>query len=355
MLGRLQNRIGGLPDLLLRDGLLLDGRRNRLTREAYRERLSFYADASLRENRRFFKGLPTGAPARTIVAERPFHGGEELLFRYPSAYTAVNPALRDEVSAFRQNRDGYLFLWRHDARRPRPVVLCVHGFQMGEPRRAMNLFRVSKLFRAGLDVALFVQPHHWRRAEHPRNPFAQNFINPHDVPLTIEALGQAVWDLRSACRLLEDLGYADIGLIGASLGGYVSALYAALDASPAFVFVAVPALRLDRTLQPRAHKLGFRVDERLRRLTREALRVVAAAEYAPRIPVENIGVVYHAGDRITDVEYTREWVARWRIPNVTALNGGHWAVFDGKARGRAWYAWLNRFGFTRDAEARRQA
>lgn len=354
MLERLQNRIGGLPDLLLRDGLLLDGKRNRLTRDAYLERLSFYADASLRENRRFFQGMPTAAPTRTVMAERPFHGGEELLFRYPSAYTAVNPALRDEVFTYRQNRDGYLFLWRHDARRPRPLVLCVHGFQMGEPRRAMELFRVAKLFRGGLDVALFVQPHHWRRAAQPRNPFAQNFINPHNVPLTIEALGQAVWDLRSACRLLEDLGYADIGLIGASLGGYVSALYAALDASPAFVFVAVPALRLDRTLQPRAHKLGFRVDDRLRGLTREALRVVAAAEYTPRIPAENIGVVYHAGDRLTDVEYTREWVARWRIPSVTALNGGHWAVFDGKARGRAWYAWLNRFGFTGDAEARRQ-
>lgn len=354
MLARLQNRLGGLPDLLLRDGLLLDGKRNRLSREAYLERLSFYADEGLRLDRRFFAGLPNDAPAGVVVSERPFHGGQELLYRYPSAYVAVNPAMRSEVASYRRNRDGYLFLWRHAARRPRPLVLCVHGFQMGEPRRAMDLFRVEKLFRGGLDVALFVQPHHWRRAAHPRNPIAQNFINPHNVPLTIEALGQAVWDLRSACRLLEDFGYADIGLIGASLGGYVSALYAALDASPAFVFVAVPALRLDRTLQPRAHKLGFAVDDALRRATREALRVVAAAEYAPRMPVENIGVVYHAGDRITDVEYTREWVARWRIPNVTVLNGGHWAVFDGKARGRAWYAWLERFGFTPQADARRQ-
>lgn len=337
----------------MRDGLLVDGKRNRLSRDAYLERLSFYADERLRRDRRLFAALPEKAPAHTVVWERPFLGGEELLLRYPSAYEALNPAMRDAVAAFTQNRDGYLFLWRHEAKRPRPLVLCVHGFQMGEPKRAMNLFRVAKLFGAGLDVALFIQPHHWRRAEHPRNPFGQTFINPHDVPLTIEALGQAVCDLRSAYRLLESLGYARIGLIGASLGGYVNALYAAADAAPAFVFSAVPALRLDRTLAPRAFKLGFRVDEELRRTTREALRVAAPAEYAPRLAPSDIGVVYHAGDKIADVDYTREWVARWKIENVTVLSGGHWAVFDGKARGRAWYAWLARYGFLPGGEAMR--
>lgn len=354
MLARLQNRIGGLPDLLLRDGLLVDGKRNRLPRDAYLKRLSFYADERLRRDRSFFAALPGEAPERAVVSERAFLGGEELLLRYPSAYEALNPAMRDAVAAYARNRDGYLFLWRHDARRPRPLVLCVHGFQMGEPRQAMNLFRVAKLFGAGLDVALFIQPHHWRRSDHPRNPFGQTFINPHDVPLTIEALGQAVCDLRSAYLLLEDLGYARIGLIGASLGGYVNALYAAAGPAPAFVFAAVPALRLDRTLAPRAHKLGFRIDGELRRTTREALRVAAPAEYMPRMSVGDIGVVYHAGDKIADVGYTREWVARWNIQNVTVLDGGHWAVFDGKARGRAWYAWLDRYGFTQTAADRRQ-
>ena len=352
MLAQLQNRLGGLPDLLLRDGLLLDSKRNRLARNAYLARLEFYLDDRFQRDLRFFDGLPDAAPVHQIEARRAFGAGEEVLFKYPSAYEAVNPAMRDEVAAFKQNRDGYLFLWRHDANLPRPLVLCVHGFQMGEPKRAMNLFKIEKLFRSGLDVALFMLPHHWRRAEYPNNPFRQNFINPHNVPLTIEAFGQTVSDLRSSYRLLESFGYQKIGLIGASLGGYASALYAAFDAAPECVFVAVPSLRLDGTLTPRNFKLGFPVDDALLRTTRQALQVVAPVNYKPRVSVNDIAVVYHAGDRIADVDYTREWIDGWRIPNVTILNGGHWAVFDGKARGRAWYAWLRRYGFVSNESAR---
>jgi pimeloyl-ACP methyl ester carboxylesterase len=325
--------------------LLLDGQHNALPRDRYLENLSFYLADRFQRERGFFAGLPAAAPDFTIESRRPFGEGEELLFRFPSAYLPANPAMRDRVVSFQGNRNAYLFLWRHAANEPRPLILCAHGFQMGQPERAMSLFKIDKLFQSGADVALFIQPHHWKRADHPGNPFRQQFINPHDVPLTIEALGQAVWDFRSSYRLLEELGYSRIGLIGASLGGYLCALYAAHDASPEFVFVAVPALRLDRTLRPRERKLGFPVDDEVRAMTRQALRIVAPVHYTSKIPVHDIAVVYHAGDRIADVRYTREWISAWQIPNVTVLHGGHWLVFDGKARGRAWYRWLDRYDF----------
>jgi pimeloyl-ACP methyl ester carboxylesterase len=345
MLEKLLDRIGGIPDRLVRDGLLVDGRKNRLSRDAYAARLEFYLADQFQRERQFFAAQPRSAPAARVQSRQPFSGGEEILLRFPSAYEPVNPAMREAVASYARNRDAYLYLWRHDERAPRPLVLCVHGFQMGQRERAMDLFKVKKLFHSGLDVALFVQPHHGPRAAHPDNPFRQSFINPHDVPLTIEALGQAVHDLASSYRLLEDLGYSKIGLIGASLGGYACALFAALDDSPACIFVAVPSLRLDRFLTPRRFKLGFRVDADLRRMTREALQIVAPVHYRPRMAVKDIAVVYHAGDRIADVDYTREWIQGWQIPNVTVLHGGHWAVFDGKARGRAWYEWLRRYEF----------
>jgi hypothetical protein len=348
MFERLLNQIGGVPDRLLREALSLDGRRNSLSRDAYLARLEFYLDERFQRERRFFEGLPRSAPHYEVETSKAFGDGEELLIRYPSGYQPVNPALRDQVASFVPNRDGYLFLWRHDKKAPRPLVLCVHGFQMGNPERAMELFKVEKLFRSGVDVALFIQPHHWRRAEHPDNPFAQRFINPQDVPLTIEALGQALHDLRSSYRLLESLGYEKIGLIGASLGGYVCALHAVVDASPACVFVAVPALRLDRALNPRQRKLGFLINADVVRATRQALRIVAPVHYQPRMAVTDIRVVYHAGDGIADADYTREWIKAWNIPDVTVLNGGHWAVFDRKARGRAWYGWLAKYGFLTD-------
>jgi pimeloyl-ACP methyl ester carboxylesterase len=344
-LAELQNTLGGVPDLLLRDGLLVDGQQSPLGRDAYLARLAFYGDERLITERRFFAGLPVKAPGHAIARRRAYHDGEELLYKWPSGYEALNPALAADVASYVNNRDAYLFHWRHAGGAPRPLVLCVHGFQMGEPKRAMALFRTEKLYQSGLDVALFVQPHHGLRA-HPRdNAFRQHFINPHDVPLTIENLRQMVHDLRAAYLLLEAQGYTKIGLIGASLGGYACALYAAADASPACAFTAVPALRLNRTLVPRPWKFRFPVDAELARATERALEIAAPVNYAPRLAASDIAVVYHAGDRIADVEYTREWIAGWRIPNVTVLQGGHWAVFDGKARGRAWYAWLTHYAF----------
>ncbi len=344
-LATLKNLIGATPDLLFRDGLLLGGQRNQLTRDAYLERLAFYADPRHRADRAFFRQMPRTAPAHTVEHRRPYAAGEELLYRYPSSYVAFNPSMAAETAAFERNRDGYLFLFRHDAGRPRPLVLCVHGFQMGDPERAQRLFRIPRLFDAGLDVALFIQPHHWRRADHPRNPLEQAFVNPHNVPLTIEALGQALHDLRASYLLLESLGYSKIALVGASLGGYVCALHATIDRSPDCVFVAVPALRMDRALSPRRFKLGFPVDADVRDITRRALDLVAPACYAPTMSVDDICVVYHEADRIADADYTREWIERWQIPHQTALHGGHWAFFDRKARGRAWYGWLTRNGY----------
>lgn len=345
VLAGLKNLIGAAPDLLLRDGLLLDGRRNRLSRREYLSRLELYGDdRSLRE-RRFFENLPRSAPEHRVESRRPFEGGEELLFRYASSYVPFHPAMAAEVAAFERNRQGYLFLFRHDERRPRPLVLCAHGFQMGEPEQAKRLFRIQTLFGLGVDVALFIQPHHWRRADHPRNPLRQTFIHPHDVPLTIEAVGQALHDLRSSYLLLERLGHARIALVGASLGGYACALHATADDSAECAFVAVPALRLNRTLTPRRWKLGFPIDDEVREKTRRALELVAPASYAPKMAAKDICVVYHEADRIADADYTREWIARWGIENQTALHGGHWAAFDRKARGRAWYAWLRRYGY----------
>ena len=233
VLAGLKNLIGVAPDLLLRDGLLLDGRRNRLSRDAYLVAARVLRGrAASTGAQRSSRGCPRqrARASRRGVAARSA-GARSCCFRYPSSYRPFNPAMTAEVAAFERNREGYLFLFRHEARRPRPLVLCVHGFQMGDPEQAKRLFRIQRLFGLELDVALFIQPHHWRRAEHPRNPFRQAFINPHDVPLTIEALGQALHDLRASYLLLEELGYERIALVGASLGGYACALYATVDDS----------------------------------------------------------------------------------------------------------------------------
>lgn len=353
MLERAQNVVGGIPDLIMRDGLLFDGKKNALGRDEYLERLAYYDRYGRGPSPRFFAPMPTTPPTHRVLGTRSFQvdgpainaQGEQVLITYPSGYEVKQPALEPTVAAYPENKDCYTLLWQHDARKPRPLVLCVHGFQMGTPKRAMSLFKVQKLFAMGLDVALFFLPHHWKRAPNPKDVRKQNFINPHDVPLTIEALGQTTHDLRSTTLLLTELGFEKQALIGASLGGYAVSLYSLIDDSPDCIFAVVPAVRFDQTLQPRGWKLGFRVDDEVREKTTRALHVVAPASYTPKMNVDNIGVVFHQGDRLTGATYVQEWVERWGIKNVTSIPGGHWATFDSKARGKAWYGWLERYGF----------
>lgn len=180
MLERAQNVVGGIPDLIMRDGLLFDGKKNALGRDEYLERLAFYEKYRSDSAPLFFDPIPTTAPTHRVLGTRPFDvegpadsaHGEQVLLTYPSRYDVKQPALE----------------------------------------------------------------------------------------------------------------------------------------------------------------------------------IVAPVTYRPKMNVDDIGVVYHQGDRLTGATYVRDWVERWGIKNVTPIPGGHWATFDHKARGKAWYGWLKRYGFVGKAE-----
>ena len=213
---------------------------------------------------------------------------------------------------------------------------------MGDPRRAKAMFKVRKLFEMGMDVALFIQPHHWKRAD---GSIRQNFFNGEDLPLTLENVGQQIHDLHSCFLGLQNMGYQRIGLIGGSLGGLAVTLYATCTSAPAFIFSVVPAIRIDGHLDPARSRLPFKVDEEVRQKTFRALDLIDPSFYRSKMALAHFGVVYHRGDRINDARPTEKWIRDWQMKRVWSLAGGHWVVFDSKLRGQAWYGWLHEHGF----------
>jgi pimeloyl-ACP methyl ester carboxylesterase len=333
------NFTGGLTDRLMTriPGFMLSS--STLPREAYLERLAFYAE--WRSDVPFFP-IPDSPPVAERIEERPHPSGKRLLYRYPSRFSGHNPAMRDELSRSTNNQSAYLHVWRHDDGTARPLVLCVHGFGMEGPRRAERMFKVGRLFERGVDVALYHLPHHWRRADGRRK---SEFLRPENVPFTIEEWARNVHDLHSAVLLLRSLGHQRVGLIGASLGGLTGALYATTPAPLEFVFLVVPAVDLTSFLLPRPGRMEFVPDAMLMDATRAALRRITPLSYVPSIDAERIAVLAHEGDRICPVRHTRDLVHRWKIPNYTEVVGGHWVYLDHKVRGRTWYGWLQRSGF----------
>lgn len=341
------NQVGAFPDRLINLAFRAESKIRNISRESYLEELEFYQKSLFRGDRKFLT-LPQTPPRFSTLSSKPYWGGEEVLLQYPSRYQPRNPLVAPRFLAYSENRSGYLFLWRHSSdeaqARQRPLVLCVHGFRMGKPERAMAMFKVQKLFQMGMDVALFIQPHHWKRAS---SNFRQQFFNAEDVPLTLENVGQQIHDLHSCYLGLKAMGYARIGMIGGSLGGMAVTLYATLSDDPAFIFAVVPAIRVDVHLDPAKSKLPFRTDEILRTQTFRALDLIDPAFYSCKMDLKHVGVVYHKGDKINDARATEKWIDAWKLQNVTALSGGHWIVFDNKARGKAWYGWLRQHGFCR--------
>ncbi len=317
--------------------------RRGISREAYEAQIDFYIDSGYTRQPETFFSFPETAPAWTLEEERPCFDGNRQVISFVSGYEAQNPGIRQKYHAFSANRTGWLVRWIHpDA--GRKTVLCLHGYMLGEPNQAERMFGVKKLFAAGLDVALYITPFHWRRAPAQKRRRGI-FLQPDNVPMTCECFGQAMYDLESTRLVLQDMGAGDIGLIGASLGGYNAALYVALSGQVHFAALIVPAVSLDGPLGPGSARLPFCVDRDLQKKIQEVWTFHAPCRLQPRLSVDQLLVVASRGDRLCPFDNVKMLCERWKITNCRFLTGGHWLIFNNKARGRAWYDFLQDRGF----------
>ncbi len=335
------NAIGGIPDLMLVNVPDLTIRKNSIDKETYLRRLSFYDPDRWDPVRNPFFYLPDEPPGSETIETEPFLSGRRDLIRYPSRYVPRNPEVIDDFNSRRENLAGYLHLWRHDDSADRPLVLIIHGLMMGGPKKARRMFRIDRLF--GLDLALHTLPGHWRRSDFP---LFQRLLDPANLPLTVERMAQNIHDLHSAQLLLRQIGYENIGIIGASMGGFTAALYATqVTSGPDFMFLAVPAVSVKRYLKPRPARFGFSIDSELVRATERAQELCSPLSLTPRYDVGRIKVVAHAGDRICEARDTRRWIENWGINDYVEVVGGHWLYLDRRARGHAWYGLLRERGY----------
>jgi len=282
-----------------------------------------------REPRRFFAFLDEpaawGAPSGRYVRSLP--GGVAIARRFRSDYQRFHgderPAPENTVIPVEH--------WMHDPRRPRPTVLAVHGFVMGQPRLDAFALFAPHWFRHGLDVALITLPFHGVRAPLGSRFSGEAFAS-QDLGQINEAVRQGIHDLRLVGAWLSQQRGTPVGLLGLSLGGYLTALMAGLTDEFAFVVPIVPPVCMGdlawrfvmRSRRRNGHGAGpvMSRDE-----LRQAYRLHSPLAYPLRMGRERVLIVAGRGDQIVPPEHPHALWRHWGEPAIHWFSGSHLAPF----------------------------
>jgi pimeloyl-ACP methyl ester carboxylesterase len=295
-----------------------------------------------RDNLRFYAELAAGCdPAKSFpaptstpriysrpanpVAEWIAHGRVHNI-RFNSGFEAVNPAMRDQWRGLTRNNVVHAQHWRHDDG-PRPTLCVIHGF-MGSAYLLNGLFfSLPWFYRSGYDVLLYTLPFHGRRAE-KYSPFSGYGYFARGMTGFAETMAQAVHDFRSVIDYLQFTGVDKIALTGMSLGGYTSALIAAVDDRLEAVIPNVPVVTPESALDDwfPANKL-VTLGRYITGVSREESMAASAyhspLNYPPLVGKDRRLIITGLGDRLAPPEQAELLWEHWDRCALHWFPGNH--------------------------------
>lgn len=289
-------------------------------------RYSLLADAGDRDH--VFRA-PSAPPVVELVAREPalvrWLPGTVDLLRAPSHYVALDPGARVEYDTVARNSASWAQHWRHDDG-PRPTVVVLHGF-MASPYWFNRLFfSLPWWYANGYDLLLVTLPFHGRRAR-PLQYSGAGLFGGGPTRL-IEGLLHAVHDIRRWIDHLEETGVTQVGMTGVSLGGYLTALLAAVERRLWFAIPNSPVtdfMDLSERWWPvgpvasRAFDLAGVDDE----LVADAMRVVSPLHHDPLLDRDRLFIIAGLGDRLAPPTHAERLWEHWDRPPVHAFPGNH--------------------------------
>ncbi len=226
-------------------------------------------------------------------------------------------------NGFEANHTASAWVMRHRDK-PRPWVVCIHGFGMGSPFMDMAGFHAGHLYRElGVNVAGIVLPAHGSRKPSPMS--GEQFLN-WDLMNAVHGMSQSLWDIRrllSWVRLQDPTG---IGLIGVSLGGYLTALTAAYEPDLDAAISGIPVANMVDMFR---HHSPRHVAERavehsvLDEVADEVMGVVSPLAVPPAVPPEARAIFAGLGDRMAPPGQANLLWKHWDEPEICWYPGNH--------------------------------
>ncbi len=317
-----------------------------------KENQQFYMDiASAGQAHKFFK-----KPSKDIKVEESFINkvkfappdGHYHKLSFHSPYRPANPNLLDDYIYHHFNIKAHAQYWTHRSG-PRPTICVVHGFVASHYQFNSVFFDIPKLFNQGYDVLLYTLPFHGAR-KGPNAPFSGFDIFANGFSSLCESMAHAVYDFRVFLNYLEERGAPSFGVTGISLGGYTSALLAAVEDRLSFSIPIVPVASIYDAMQ-----IWFPVNKVVNTAlmlsgidkndVRHQLASHSPLTYKPVIDKERLMVIAGAGDRITPPQHSEAIAKHWGGAQLEYFPGGHVVHLQKRRYQKKIDEFFNKIGF----------
>jgi hypothetical protein len=295
-----------------------------------------------RSPRRYFAFVDQ--PADALVSETRYQrarsGGVIIGRRFLGRYRPYQDAEPDPQA------DAILVEhWMHTRERPRATVLALHGFAMGYPRVDAWALFAAEWFRHGVDVALLTLPYHGGRTPPGSRVSGQRFADPNAARMH-DAVRRAVYEIHAVRGWLRAETQRPVGLLGLSLGGYLSALTAGLVDDLDFVMPMVPPVCIgDLAWRFFSHSAqAGQASAYTQGELRATYRLHSPLSHPLRLPRERALIIAGRGDRIVPPEHPHALWRHWGEPAIHWFSGSHLAPFGRDRIVAAGVAHLERLG-----------
>jgi hypothetical protein len=230
---------------------------------------------------------------------------------------------RDRWMRKKANRTAHAWLLEHPGP-PRPWLICIPGYRMGNPIVDFAGFRTRWLHKElGLNVAIPVMPLHGPRRTGRRG--GDGFLSG-DFVDTVHAQAQAVWDTRRLILWLRESRAEAIGAYGVSLGGYTASLLAGVEKDLSCVIAGVPATDFVRLVRSHCPAMALRLAERLDFPfgdIEQMLRVISPLAIEPKVPKHRRFIFAGTVDSLAVPSQALDLWRHWDEPSFSWYRGSH--------------------------------
>jgi len=204
-----------------------------------------------------------------------------------------------------------------------PAVIALHGLLTPTLTGYRHIFRA--IVEAGVSTYAVELPYHLRRT--PPDFVSGELFFTADFAMNLRALQQAVADVRQLIQYLREAGAPVIGLLGFSLGAWISALVASCEPEVDFALFAMPPSNLNDLLWQT--KLGEPLRKQFDSLgwspadTAPFYQILDPVNLSLLIPPNRRELFAAEFDHFVPLSYTQKLQESWQQPHLRIYPSGH--------------------------------